>query len=176
MRSFAFVLLRRFLFRPLSQPQPIQINSNQALHQTLYDHLSTDALSAIGNLLLHSFSNEPTPAVRQASAETITAFANYSNKKGRPWYALQVQIDLMTQHQNMALRASAFRVLAETDMRGMGVQTEDMLRVLQRGLEDRESIDVGFLLFSLFRSECLVVPFFTPRSVSSLYVVQKTIY
>jgi hypothetical protein len=156
MRSFAFVLLRRFLFRPLAQPQPPQV---EAQPQTLYDHLSSDTLSAIQQLLLHSFSHEPTSAVRQASVETISALANCSRKKGRPWHALQELIFPMTRNQNVALRASAFKVLAGTDMRGMGAQKEDVLRILQEGLEDREGIDVCSLIPSLCFSPVVIMAY-----------------
>lgn len=85
----------------------------------------------------------------------------------------------MAQSRTVALRASAFKVLAGTDMCRMGAPKEDMLIILQGGLEDSEDIDVGSLIFPLcvshLSSSWLIHDIFISRSVSSLYVLQKTI-
>lgn len=148
MRSFAFVLLRRFLSRSLSssQLQSLQTPVSSALPQTLYHSLSPDCISAIEHLALHSFIHEPASTVRQAAAEAICTIAHYSQTKGQPWHALTAQLFLMTQDQNAMMRASAFKILAGTDMYTRGVQTEDILKALSGGLQDKESIEVGHLL------------------------------
>jgi importin-5 len=150
MRSFSLVLLRRFLLRPLlSESQARSTLSWRAPRPTLSDNLSPDTLAIIQRLLLHSFSHEPSVNVRHASVEAITALANDSMQKDRPWNELQEQAFNMTQNPNAALRESAFRLLAGTRMFGLGVrQTDIVLKVLKGGLEDRESIDVSFFTVS----------------------------
>ena len=137
MRSFSLVLLRRLLFRPQPNPAP------QAPRLSLYDHLSSGALSNIERLLLHSLSHEPSPVVRRKSVDTVTDLANNAMQRGRPWHALQAQAFSMTQGQDPGLRECAFRVFAGSSMLVMDLQTDAVLRVLKGGLEDTESIDVS---------------------------------
>src|ERR1700683_489460 len=149
MRSFSLVLLRRLLFRPA--PAQKQNPGAQAPRLSLYDHLSSTALSTVERLLLHSLSHEPSPVVRRKSVDTITDLANNSMQRGRPWHALQAQAFSMTQSQDPGLRESAFRVFAGSSMLVMDLQTDAVLRVLKGGLEDTESIDVnGFIYFYIY--------------------------
>lgn len=153
MRSFSLVLLRRLLFRPSSSqqqaPQPPTGPSGPRL--TLYDQLSSNTLSTLERLLLHSLSHEPSSVVRRKSVDTITDLANNSMQRGRPWHALQAQTFSMTQRSEAGLRESAFRVFAGSSMLVMDLQTDAVLRVLKGGLEDAESIDVrttaSFIIF-----------------------------
>ncbi|KIM73570.1 hypothetical protein PILCRDRAFT_829051 [Piloderma croceum F 1598] len=140
MRSFSLVLLRRLLFRPA--PAQKQNPGAQAPRLSLYDHLSSSALSTVERLLLHSLSHEPSAAVRRKSVDTITDLANNSMQRGRPWHALQAQAFSMTQSADAGLRESAFRVFAGSSMLVMDLQTDAVLRVLKGGLEDSQSIDV----------------------------------
>ena len=129
MRSFSLVLLRRLLFRP--SPAQQQNPGAQAPRLSLYDHLSSIALSAIERLLLHSLSHEPSAVVRRKSVDTITDLANNSMQRGRPWHALQAQAFSMTQGPDPGLRESAFRVFAGSSMLVMDLQTDAVLRVLK---------------------------------------------
>ena len=81
MRSFALVLLRRFLSRS-SLPPITKVPDSKDSHPTLYDSLSSDAVSAIQDLILRSFSHEPTSAVRRASVETTTALLIIAWREG----------------------------------------------------------------------------------------------
>jgi len=154
MRSFSLVLLRRFLFRPCSAQSQPSSTTKQAPRLTVFDILSSDTLSNIELLLLHSFSHEPSPTIRHAAVEAITAVCNYLAQKGELWQALQDQAFNMTQSQNAVLRESAFRLFAGTRILGMGVwQMDIVLKILKDGLEDRESADVCFELFPLFTSQ-----------------------
>jgi hypothetical protein len=142
MRSFSLVLLRRLLFRPAPAQQQ-QNPGAQAPRLSLYDHLSSSALSTVERLLLHSLSHEPSAVVRRKSVDTITDLANNSMQRGRPWHALQAQAFSMTQSADAGLRESAFRVFAGSSMLVMDLQTDAVLRVLKGGLEDSQSIDVS---------------------------------
>ena len=144
MRSFSLVLLRRLLFRPAPAQQ--QNRGAQAPRLSLYDHLSSSALSTVERLLLHSLSHEPSAVVRRKSVDTITDLANNSMQRGRPWHALQAQAFSMTQSADAGLRESAFRVFAGSSMLVMDLQTDAVLRVLKGGLEDSQSIDVRPLI------------------------------
>lgn len=81
-------------------------------------------------------------------------------RRGRPWHALQALAFEMTQAglpgasgtlstQNVAaesLRESAYRVFAGCPNLVMDLQTDAVLGVFQRGLQDVESIDVRTVL------------------------------
>lgn len=131
MRSFSLVLLRRLLFR-----SPI----NGRL--SLYDHLPTQALSTLERILLYSLLHEPSTAVRRKSVDTITDLANNSMSRGRPWHALQAQTFSMAQGEDVNNREAAFRVFAGSPNLIMDLQTESVLAVLQKGLQDPQSIEV----------------------------------
>lgn len=144
MRSFSLVLLRRLLFRPSpSQLQTPHSPTSQTPRLTLYDQLSSNTLSTLERLLLHSLSHEPSAVVRRKSVDTITDLANNSMQRGRPWHALQAQAFTMTQSQDGSLREAAFRVFAGSSMLVMDLQTDAVLGVLKGGLQDAESIDVS---------------------------------
>lgn len=145
MRSFSLVLLRRLLFRvsPSSPTQQLQPRL------TLHDHLSSNTLTTLQRLLLHSLSHEISQDVRKKAVDTITDLANQEMTRGRPWHALQAQAFSMTQVQTTdrglpptALRESAFRVFAGCPNLVLDLQTDAVLGVFQRGLQDTESVQV----------------------------------
>ncbi|KAJ7666061.1 armadillo-type protein [Mycena polygramma] len=176
MRSFSLVLLRRLLFRPAptstAQPHPTSEQSpltGTAQHQqqqayqsqnqprlTLYDHLSSQTLTTLERLLLHSLQHESSPLVRRKTVDTVCDLAGEGMRRGRPWHALQALAFNMTQAgqpganetlstQTVApesLRESAYRVFAGCPNLVMDLQTDAVLGVFQRGLQDVESIDV----------------------------------
>ncbi|KAI0077247.1 ARM repeat-containing protein [Panus rudis PR-1116 ss-1] len=131
MRSFSLVLLRRLLFRP-----PI----NQRL--PLYDHLSSPSLTTLERILLHSLQHEPSPAVRRKAVDTVCDMANNSMSRGRPWHALQAQAFAMAEGSDSLSREAAFRVFAGSPNLVIDLQTESVLSVLQKGLQDHESVEV----------------------------------
>ena len=144
MRSFSLVLLRRLLFRtaPPSQSSP----HPPATRLTLYDHLSSQTLTTLERLLLHSLSHEPSTLVRKKSVDTICDLANQGMARGRPWHALQAQTFSMTQAtEAVGLRESAYRVFAGCPNLVMDLQTDAVLGVFQRGLQDGYSIEVSAL-------------------------------
>lgn len=153
MRSFSLVLLRRLLFRV--SPSPSQ-QLQQQPRLTLYDHLSSNTLTTLQRLLLHSLSHELSQDVRKKGVDTITDLANQEMTRGRPWHALQAQAFSMTQIQTSdrgipptALRESAFRVFAGCPNLVMDLQTDTVLGVFQRGLQDTESVQVHSFDFFL---------------------------
>ncbi|KIK57273.1 hypothetical protein GYMLUDRAFT_263322 [Collybiopsis luxurians FD-317 M1] len=166
MRSFSLVLLRRLLFRPVPTPSqstdsssgpsssqnPLSsFHSLSAPRLTLFDHLSTSALTNLERLLLHSLSHEPAATVRRKTVDTISDVANQGMLRGRPWHALQAQAFSMTQATGImngvkgeGLRESAYRVFAGCPNLVMDLQTDAVLGVLGKGLRDGESIDVRY--------------------------------
>ncbi|KAA1478264.1 ARM repeat-containing protein [Dentipellis sp. KUC8613] len=136
MRSFSLVLLRRLLFRSSSS------QSGKSTRLTLYDHLSSQALTTLERLLLHSLSHEPAQVVRRKAVDTICDLANNSMSRGRPWHALQAQAFGMAQSPDANARESAYRVFAGCSNLVMDLQTDAVLTVLQKGLQDPESIEV----------------------------------
>ncbi|TFY78196.1 hypothetical protein EWM64_g5813 [Hericium alpestre] len=136
MRSFSFVLLRRLLFRTSS------IQTTKAARVTLYDHLSSQTLTTLERLLLHSLSHEPSQVVRRKAVDTICDLANNSMSRGRPWHALQAQTFGMAQNADPNARESAYRVFAGCPNLVMDLQTDAVLGVLQKGLQDPESVEV----------------------------------
>ncbi|KAI0349047.1 ARM repeat-containing protein, partial [Trametes cingulata] len=131
MRSFSLVLLRRLLFRP---------PSTQRL--ALYDQLSGPAIATLERILLHSLLHEPAPVVRHKTVDTVTDLSNYSMKRGRPWHALQSQVFAMADSPDVHTREAAYRVFAGCPNLIMDLQTEAILSILQKGLQDQQSTDV----------------------------------
>ncbi|KAJ7247863.1 armadillo-type protein [Mycena haematopus] len=175
MRSFSLVLLRRLLFRPApsSPTQPhsassqsptstLQHQQQQAYQSqnhprlTLYDHLSSQTLTTLERLLLHSLQHESSNLVRRKTVDTVSDLAGEGMRRGRPWHALQALAFNMTQAGQPGsngtlstlavaaenLRESAYRVFAGCPNLVMDLQTDAVLGVFQRGLQDVESIDV----------------------------------
>jgi hypothetical protein len=136
MRSFSLVLLRRLLFRQSPQQQ------QKSARLTLYDHLSSQTLTNLERLLLHALSHESSQAVRRKAVDSICDLANNSMSRGRPWHALQAQAFSMCQSQNGGLREGAYRVFAGCPNLVMDLQTDAVLGVFQKGLQDADSIEV----------------------------------
>lgn len=134
MRSFSLVLLRRLLFRS-SSPQRI----------SLYDHLSSQSLGTLERILLHSLLHEPSPVVRRRAVDAICDLANNSMARGRPWHALQAQSFSMAESADPSARESAFRVFSGSPNLVMDLQIESVLAVLQKGLQDQQSIEVRII-------------------------------
>lgn len=131
MRSFSLVLLRRLLFRsPVGQ------------RLLLYDRLSASSLQTLERVLLHSLAHEPNAAVRRRAVDTICDLANNAMSRGRPWHSLQAQSFHMSESNDTLARESAFRVFAGSPNLIMDLQTENVLDVLRKGLEDPESVEV----------------------------------
>ena len=162
MRSFSLVLLRRLLFRPApatnsnSNPTSPSIPSSFP-RLTLYDHLSHQTLATLERLLLFSLSHEVSPHVRRKTVDTVCDLSNQGMVRGRPWHALQAQAFSMIQSQapsspltqdgGAALRESAFRVFSGCPNLVMDLQTDAVLNVLGRGLQDQYSIEVRFIKY-----------------------------
>jgi hypothetical protein len=136
MRSFSLVLLRRLLFR--ASPSP----TSKSPRLTLYDRLSSQTLTAIERILLHSLFNEQIDSVRRKAVDTICDLANNSMGRGRPWHALQAQSFAMCKSADPSARECAFRIFSGSPNLVMDLQTDAVLRVLQEGLQDRQSIEV----------------------------------
>ncbi|KAJ6487827.1 armadillo-type protein [Mycena sanguinolenta] len=172
MRSFSLVLLRRLLFRPApssptqphsaSSQSPTSTSQQQAYQSqnhprlTLYDQLSSQTLTTLERLLLHSLQHESSNLVRRKTVDTVSDVAGEGMRRGRPWHALQALAFNMTQAgqpdangplstptvATENLRESAYRVFAGCPNLVMDLQTDAVLGVFQRGLQDAESIDV----------------------------------
>ncbi|RDB16214.1 Importin subunit beta-3 [Hypsizygus marmoreus] len=151
MRSFSLVLLRRLLFRPAPTSQaPPRSPGHPAPRLTLYDHLSSQTLTTLERLLLHSLSHEPNAKVRRKTVDTVCDVANQGMLRGRPWHALQSQAFSMTQVQGSGgngaqgtlLKDSAYRVFAGCPNLVMDLQTDVVLGVFQKGLQDPDSVEV----------------------------------
>ena len=136
MRSFSLVLLRRLLFRPSPQ------HSSNSVATTLYDHLSAQTLATLERLLLQSVAHEPVLVVRRKAADTVSDVANHAMRNGRPWHALQTEIFKLVHSSDSMGREIAYRVFTSSPNIILDLQVETVLGTLQRGLEDRESIDV----------------------------------
>jgi hypothetical protein len=136
MRSFSLVLLRRLLFR--ASPSP----DSKSPRLTLYDRLSAQTLTAIERILLHSLLHEHLDSVRRKAVDTICDLANNSMGRGRPWHALQAQSFAMCKSADPSARECAFRIFSGSPNLVMDLQTDAVLRVLQEGLQDRQSVEV----------------------------------
>ena len=148
MRSFSLVLLRRLLFRPAPATNS-NSNPTSVPRLTLYDHLSHQTLATLERLLLFSLSHEASSHVRRKTVDTVCDLSNQGMVRGRPWHALQAQAFSMIQSQGTqdgspALRESAFRVFSGCPNLVMDLQTDAVLNVLGRGLQDQYSIEVKF--------------------------------
>ncbi len=140
MRSFAAVLLRRLVFRP-ALPDPHRMNPNQNL--AIYDHLSEDTRFRTERALLRCLRQEQNDSVRKKVADTITDLAIGSMERGRPWPELQSTVFECTQSPTIGHRESAFRILASVPNLILDQNVSDVLRVLEGGLKDAQSIDVS---------------------------------
>jgi hypothetical protein len=147
MRSFSLVLLRRLLLRNAKQQQ--QHSKTVAL--TLYDRLSSQTLATLERLLLYSLAHEPLQVVRHKSVDTVCDLASASMSRGRPWHALQVQAFNMVQSPDPGLRETAYRVFAGCPNLVMDLQTDAVIGVLQKGLQDEQSIPVSNRSRRVFR-------------------------
>ncbi|KAJ2911702.1 hypothetical protein MD484_g8710, partial [Candolleomyces efflorescens] len=193
MRSFSLVLLRRLLFR--SAPLTIQPTGPQRQpipRLTLYDHLSAQTLTTLERLLLHSLSHEPSQSVRRKSVDTICDVAKQGMARGRPWHALQAQTFTMTQAGHGGAgdavangsvspawlsRESAYRVFAGCPNLVMDLQTDAVLQVFQRGLQDGESIEVRHAsLLASVSYLTIADPPQLAQSLSLMYPLLETIH
>jgi hypothetical protein len=168
MRSFSLVLLRRLLFRPApatnnNSNSTSPTASTSLARLTLYDHLSHQTLATLERLLLFSLSHEVSPHVRRKTVDTVCDLSNQGMVRGRPWHALQAQAFSMIQTQGpssptldgAALRESAFRVFSGCPNLVMDLQTDAVLNVLGRGLQDQYSIEVNsWYLIEFILSRC----------------------
>ena len=167
MRSFSLVVLRRLLFRPApatnSNSSPTSPSVSASFPRlTLYDHLLHQTLATFERLLLFSLSHEVSPHVRRKTVDTVCDLSIQGMVRGRSWHALQAQAFSMIQSQepnqdgSPALRESAavFRVFSGCPNLVMDLQTDAVLDVLRRGLQDQYSIEVKLLYppSSLFHS------------------------
>ena len=163
MRSFALILLRRLLFRSLPQGDPTTTitstaaaaNNNSRL--TLYDHLSAQSLATLERILLHSLLHEPSQAVRRKAVDTVTDLANNAMSRGRPWPALQAQTFAMADSEDAVTREAAYRVFAGTTNLIMDLQRDSVLAMLQKGLQDPQSIEAT-CRFTVSRPRCSIRP------------------
>jgi hypothetical protein len=146
MRSFSLVLLRRLLFRASPALGGTKPSSSSRL--TLYDRLSNQTLTAIERILLHSLLHEHVDSVRRKAVDTICDLANNSMGHGRPWHALQAQSFAMCKSADPSARECAFRIFSGCPNLVMDLQTDAVLRVLQDGLQDRQSVEVRPSLIS----------------------------
>ncbi|KAI9070353.1 hypothetical protein FKP32DRAFT_1586247 [Trametes sanguinea] len=170
MRSFSLVLLRRLLFRPLS---------TQRL--ALYDQLPAPVINTLERILLHSLLHEPAPVVRHKSVDTVTDLSNYAMKRGRPWHALQSQSFAMADSADVHTREAAFRVFAGCPNLIMDLQTDAIISILQKGLQDQQSTEVSYFVsifilsrhISSFRS-CAIPGSIISRSVPRMCTPRPT--
>ena len=138
MRSFSLVLLRRLLFRPAT-----------AQRVSLYDHLGSQAIETLQRILLHSLQHEPAAVVRRKTVDTVTDLSNNAMKRGHPWPALQPQVFAMSDSHDVLSREAAFRVFAGCPNLIIDLQTDAVVAILQKGLQDPQSTEVSLLLSSL---------------------------
>ena len=136
------MLLRRLLFRSAPHQQPKEPRS------TLYDQLSAQALTTLERLLLHSLSHESSDSVRRKSVDTVCDLANNAMSRGRPWHALQAQAFNMTQTAEAGFRECAFRVFSSCPNLVIDLQTDAVLSVFRKGLQDTQSVDVRPMIHS----------------------------
>ena len=139
MRSFAAVLLRRLVFRPVPR-DPHGLNHSAPL--TIYDHLSEGTRFRTERALLRCLREESVDSVRKKVADTITDLALGSMERGRPWPELQSTTFECTQSPTIGHRESAFRILASVPHLVLDQDVSVVLRVLQGGLKDMHSSDV----------------------------------
>jgi hypothetical protein len=150
MRSFSLVLLRRLLFRPAPATNNNSNPTSPAVPRlTLYDHLSHQTLATLERLFLFSFSHEVSPHVRRKTFDTVCdllrhdAWSTMACAASPSFSMIQSQA---TQDGGAALRESAFRVFSGCPNLVMDLQTDAVLNVLGRGLQDQYSIEVRFIV------------------------------
>lgn len=144
MRSFAAVLLRRLVFRPVP-PDPHNLNHSAPL--TIYDHLSEDTRFRTERALLRCLRDEANESVRKKVADSITDLAIGSMERGRPWPELQSTTFECTQSPTIGHRESAFRILASVPHLVLDQDVTVVLRVLQGGLKDPQSVEVRHFIY-----------------------------
>ena len=132
MRSFSLVLLRRLLFRPS--------NSQRV---ALYDHLGPQAIETLQRILLHSLLHEPAAVVRRKTVDTVTDLSTNAMKRGYPWHALRAQVYSMADSTDVLTREAAYRVFAGSPHLIMDLNTDAIVGILQKGLQDPQSADVS---------------------------------
>lgn len=140
MRDFAAVLLRRFIIRPVP-PDPH--NMNHSAPAMIYDHLSEDTRLRTERTLLRCLREESIDRVRKKVVDSITKMAELSMERGRPWPELQSTSFECTQSPAVGDRDSAFRILAAVPHLVLDQDVPTVLRVLQGGLKDPQSVDVS---------------------------------
>lgn len=140
------------------QPQTSVTPSHPTPRLTLYDQLSSQTLTTLERLLLHSLSHELSPLVRRKSVDTICDLANHGMMRGRPWHALQAQAFSMAQvvgpdgsAAEIGMRENAYRVFAGCPNLVMDLQTDAVLGVFQRGLLDSFSVEVRILILWFYQ-------------------------
>lgn len=139
MRSFSLVLLRRILFRAL----PNSPSTFRSTRITLYDHLSEPTRTTLERVLLSALSHEPSNSVRPKLADTITDLATASFERGRPWLALQAQTFSAAHDADPRQRESSYRIFSNAPALMGDQQVDAIVRVLQKGLQDTESLEVS---------------------------------
>ena len=80
--------------------------------------------------------------MRRKSVDTVCDLANNAMTRGRPWHALQAQAFNMTQTAEAGFRECAFRVFSGCPNLVIDLQTDAVLSVFQKGLQDAQSVDV----------------------------------
>ena len=141
MRSFAAVLLRRLAFRPVPSDHT-DINRSGPI--TIYDHLSEDTRFRTERALLRCLYDEAVDGVRKKVADTITDLAIGSMERGRPWAEMQTATFEGTQSPTTGHREVAFRILANVPHLVLDQDVAIVLRVMQGGLKDSQSIEVAY--------------------------------
>lgn len=157
MRSFAAVLLRRLAFRVVPTDGQTDINQRsvsalagvapggsaaRAGRSTIYDHLSEDTRFRTERALLKCLADEPVDDVRKKVADTIIDLALGSMERGRPWPELQTATFEGTQSSVIGHREVAFRILASVPHLVLDQDVDIVLRVMEGGLKDTQSLEV----------------------------------
>lgn len=162
MRSFAAVLTRRLLFRPLpSNLDPSQTN------RSIYDHLSESTRKNMETVLLLCLREETDESVRRKVVDTVTDIAMGSMERGRlstntltvyyltlmanpyvgPWPELQSIALECTQSSVIGHRESAFRIFSAVPHILLDHDVPFVCEILERGLKDTQSVEVRRLFF-----------------------------
>lgn len=172
MRSFAAVLLRRLAFRlvppdqqpsrPVSSFSPSPNNPNGMM--TIYDHLSEPTRFRTEHSLLLCLQSEPVDSVRRKVADAVTDLAIGSMERGRPWPELQNWTFEGTQSPSVPMREISFRILGSVPALVLDQDVGIVLRVMQGGLKDSESVEVR-QKFKLFLLLLMILVFDERRSM-----------
>ncbi|EIM79793.1 uncharacterized protein STEHIDRAFT_163352 [Stereum hirsutum FP-91666 SS1] len=147
MRSFSLVLIR-----PAPSPSPHKPHASS--HLTLYDHLSSQTLTTLERLLLHSLAHEPSSVVRRKCAQAFQ----------------------MTNSSEPGQRQSAFSVFGGCPNLVLDLQTEAVVEVFGRGLQDPQSVDVrhAALIGSVSYLSALS-PHSLPHALKLMYPILDTL-